>query len=231
MTRERIRLYDALGSSSPDVRIRKYAAADLPRCVEIATEVWPEIPESMTREEMTRLMKAYVEDSRIISTRHEVACISDEVVGVIFGSIEAETGLEDRIRMSVLRLFTWLRFVARGRTSALTRSSLLMKSIVTELKLAKTRPETDAEVALLLVSRGHRRKGIGRLLIGRFLQDARNKRARTATVYTTDPGCNWHFYELCGFRKVGGFDDDLVSFVQGVDTKGLVFAIDLRSST
>ncbi len=224
-------MYDASGSIPSDVHIRKFAAADLLRCAEIATEVWPDVPESMTREEMTRLMKTYVEDSMIMSTRREVACVSDEVVGVIFGSIEGGGGLEDRIRMSVLRLSTWLRFVAHGRTSVLTRSSVLMKSIVTELKLIRARPETDAEVALLLVSQGHRGKGIGRLLIDRFLQEARSKSARTATVYTTDPGCNWHFYELCGFRKVGGFDDDLVSFVQGVDTKGLVFAIDLQSST
>jgi len=67
--------------------------------------------------------------------------------------------------------------------------------------------------------------------MSRFLREARSKSARTATVYTTDPGCNWRFYEICGFRKVGGFDDNLVSFVQGVDTKGLVFAIDLQSST
>ena len=224
-------MYDASGSIPSDVRIRKFAAADLLRCVEIATEVWPDVPESMTREEMTRLMKAYVEDSRIMSTRQEVACVSDEVVGVIFGSIEGGMGPGDRIRISVLRLYVWLRFVAHGRTSVLKRSSVLMKSIVTELKLIKARPETDAEVSLLLVSHDHRGKGIGRLLMGRFLQEARSKSARTATVYSTDPGCNWHFYEICGFRKVGGFDDNLVSFVQGVDTKGLVFAIDLQSST
>ena len=224
-------MHDASGSIPHDVRIRKFAAADLLRCVEIATEVWPDVPKSMTCEEMTRLMKAYVEDSMIISTRQEVACISDEVVGVIFGSIEGGVGPGDRIRMSALRLYTWLRFVAYGETSILTRSSVLMKSIVTEMKLIKARPETDAEVTLLLVSHEHRGKGIGRLLIGRFLQEARSKSARTATVYTTDPGCNWHFYEMCGFRKVGGFDDNLVSFLQGVDTKGLVFAVDLESST
>jgi len=213
------------------VRVRKFAAAHLLRCVEIATEVWPDVPESMTREEMTRLMKAYVEDSRVMSMWHEVACVSDEVVGVIFGSIEGGVGLEDRIRISLLRLYVWLRFVAHGMTSVLTRSSVLMKSIVTELKLIKVRPDTDAEVTLLLVSHDHRGKGIGRLLMGRFLQEARSKSARTATVYSTDPGCNWRFYEICGFRKVGGFDDNLVSFVQGVDTRGLVFAIDLQSST
>jgi GNAT superfamily N-acetyltransferase len=224
-------LYDASGSIPHDVHIREFAAADLLRCVEIATEVWPDVPESMTLGEMTRLMKAYVEDSMIMSTRQEVACIADEVVGVIFGTIEDKVGPGDRIRMSVLRLYTWLKFVAHGETSILTRSSVLMKSIVTEMKLIKARPETDAEVTLLLVSHDHRGKGIGRLLIGRLLQEARSMSARTATVYTTDPGCNWHFYEMCGFRKVGGFDDNLVSFLQGVDTKGLVFAVDLESST
>ena len=223
-------MYDTPGSVPSDVRIRKFAAADILRCAEIATEVWPDVPESMTREEMTRLMTAYVEDSMIMSTRHEVACVSDEVVGVIFGSIEGAVRLEDRIRMSVLRLSTWLRFVAHGRTSILTRSSVLMKSIATEMKLIRARPESDAEVTLLLLSSDHRGKGIGKLLMGRFLQEARSKSARTATVYTTDPGCNWRFYERCGFKEVGGFDDDLVSFVQGVDTRGLVFAMDLQSS-
>lgn len=224
-------MYNASGSIPHDVRVRKFAVADLLRCVEIAIEVWPDIPESMTREEMTRLMKAYVEDSMTLSAWREVACISDEVVGVIFGSIEGGMGPGDRIRTSVLRLLVWLRFVAHGRTSMLTRLSVFMKSIATEVKLIKARPETDAEVTLLLLSSNHRGKGIGKLLMGRFLQEARSRSARTATVYTTDPGCNWHFYERCGFKEVGGFDDNLVSFVQGVDTKGLVFAIDLEASS
>ena len=218
------------GRPQDKVSIRRYEPADLPRCVEIAMDVWPDIPAAMSREEMTRLMKAYVEDSKILSTWHEVASTSQEVVGVLFGFVEAGTGIKDRIERAALRTFTWLRFVAHRKASIPTRLSVLRKSIATEMKLAKSRPDTDAEVMLLLVRPDHRGKGIGRLLMSRFLLEARNRNARVVTVYTTEPGCNWRFYEICGFQMVGDFHDDLVSFVQGVETKGLVFAIDLEVS-
>jgi len=211
-----------------DVSIREFDVADMRGCVEIAAEVWPDVPETMTVKEIMKLLKAYVADSSAMATWREVACASDEVVGVVFGMIEGDMRPFDRFKMALLRSRIWLGFLLHGRRFALARLSVLAKSALTEMKLARARPDTDAEVTLLLVRSDHRGRGIGRLLMDRFLQEARAKHAEVATVYTTDPGCNWQFYETCGFELVGSFDDTLVSHLQGVDTKALVFAIDLR---
>lgn len=213
-----------------DLCVRKFDAADLWSCVEIAAEVWPDVPETMTVKEIMKLLKAYVADSLAMATWREVVCASDEVVGVAFGMIESDIGRWDRFKMAMLRLRIWLRFLLHGRQYALARLSVFGRSLLTEMKLSKARPHTDAEITLLLVKSEHRGKGIGLLMMERFLQEARAKNAMVATVYTTDPGCNWRFYEICGFKMAGSFDDNLVSFLQGVDTKAIVFAIDLRPS-
>ncbi len=221
--------------STPDIagdfRARAFNASDLHSCVEIAAEVWPDVPRNMTVKEITKLLKAYVSDSLAMATWREVVCISDEVVGVVSGMIEDDLTTRDRVRTAILRTRIWLRFLLDGRRYALARSSVLIRSILTEMRLTKVRPKTDAEVTLLLVKSDQRGKGIGRLMMERFLREARAKDARVVTVYTTDPGCNWQFYEICGFKLVGTFDDSLVSHLQGVDTKALVFAIDLRTTT
>ena len=209
--------------------VRKFHAADLRSCVEIAAEVWPDVPDTMTVKEIMKLLKAYVSDSLAMATWREVICISDEIVGVASGMIEGDLGRRARLKMTLLRLRIWLRFLLHGRQYALARLSVFGRSLLTEMKLSKARPHTDAEITLLLVKSEHRGKGIGRLMMERFLQEARAKGARVATVYTTDPGCNWQFYEICGFKMTGSFDDNLVSHLQGVDTKALVFTIDLQA--
>jgi GNAT superfamily N-acetyltransferase len=218
---------DAVG----DLCVRGFDVADMRSCVEIAAEVWPDVPENLTVKEIMKLLKAYVTDSLAMATWREVVCASDEVVGVVSGMIENDLTLWGRVKTTLLRARIWLGFVLDGRRYALARSSVLTRSILTEMRLARARPKTDAEVTLLLVRSDHRGKGVGRLMMKRFLEEARAKNARIVTVYTTDPGCNWQFYEICGFKMVGSFDDSLVSHLQGVDTKALVFAIDLQPTT
>jgi GNAT superfamily N-acetyltransferase len=217
--------------ATDDSCVRGFDVADMRSCVEIAAEVWPDVPENMTVKEIVKLLKAYVSDSLAMATWREVVCVSDEVVGVVSGMIENDLTFWGRIKTTLLRARIWLGFVLDGRRYAFARSSVLARSILTEMRLARARPKTDAEVTLLLVRSDHRGKGIGRLMMRRFLEEARAKNARIVTVYTTDPGCNWQFYEICGFKMVGSFDDSLVSHLQGVDTKALVFAIDLQPTT
>ncbi len=214
-----------------DYRTRPFEASDIRSCVEIAAEVWPDVPGNMTVKEIMKLLKAYVSDSLAMATWREVVCTSDEIVGVVSGMIEDDLTTYGRVRTAMLRTRIWLGFLLDGRRYALARSSVLIRSILTEIRLAKVRPKTDAEVTLLLVRSDQRSKGVGRFMMERFLREARAKDAGVVTVYTTDPGCNWQFYEICGFKLVGTFDDSLVSHLQGVDTKALVFAIDLRQTT
>jgi GNAT superfamily N-acetyltransferase len=81
---------------------------------------------------------------------------------------------------------------------------------------------------LLVVDDKFRGIGIGRQLLERHLEHARMKGVGVISVYTTDPGCNWGFYEAYGFKKAVEFDDDIGSYLEGVRSKGLIFTLDLR---
>jgi hypothetical protein len=67
-----------------------------------------------------------------------------------------------------------------------------------------------------------------RHLLERHIDHAKRKGAHILSVYTTDPGCNWGFYEAYGFKRAVEFEDDIGSYLEGSRSKGLIFTLDLN---
>ncbi len=71
------------------------------------------------------------------------------------------------------------------------------------LLMMRTRIKT-MEIVNISVLETHQNKGIGRQLIGRAVEKARQEKARVLEIYTGNPGAiQMLLYQKCGFRIVG----------------------------
>ena len=64
--------------------------------------------------------------------------------------------------------------------------------------------------------------------MSRFIDYARKKGARRVSVYTTDPGSDWGFYESYGFRKHSSFRDGFMSFARKEEVKAKIYILDIQ---
>ena len=106
---------------------------------------------------------------------------------------------------------------------------ILITCILSELKIQLKSPGCEGEVAFLVVDGKHRGAGIGKYLLNRFIEHAFDAGVNTMSVYTTDPGCNWRFYQAQGFEKAVEFDDDVGAYLEGSSSKGLILTLDLST--
>jgi len=75
--------------------------------------------------------------------------------------------------------------------------------LVGVLLMMRPRPKT-MEIMNISVLETHQNKGIGRQLIGRAVEKARQEKARVLEIYTGNPGTiQMLLYQKCGFRIVG----------------------------
>jgi len=157
----------------------------------------------------------------------EVACDSDTVVGYLFGATERKRSM--RTMLYILRRLLSLE----GKPAIRNLKDLeriipfIVRNALTESKVWLHTRRSDGEVHIFVVDGSYRGRGIGRTLMSRLLIEAKEKKAKSVTVYTTDPGSNWKFYEILGFKKAAEFDDDIISFYEGRRAKGLIFTIDM----
>lgn len=212
----------------PEMHFRPYRTEDLRRCADIAAEAWPPKEHITQDKDRSRIMEPYVEIAAAWSNWSDVACLdSGEAVGVLFGEARAgsQAGAGRRIVGSELRACAKL---ALGRYSKVERPlPLLWCFMMTEAKLLANRPEADAEIMLLLVDSRHRGKGIGRMLVDRFVRNALEHGSRRLSVYADDKTSNWGFYESYGFVRDGLFFDNWSTYYNGYRSMGIRLVLDL----
>jgi len=175
--------------------------------------------------------KAYwqmlIEITEAYSDWRKVACDSESVIGFLFGATRRKKSL--RTTLDILRssiIFTFRSYTRRpGDLRKLF--SFFCRNILTESKVFLHSSDADGEVAFFVINESYRGLGIGRSLMNGFLDFAKRTGVSEVSVYTTNPGCNWKFYEIAGFKVKASFDDDLVSYYERRPTKGLIFLKDL----
>lgn len=173
-------------------------------------------------------MEPYVEIAVAWSTWTDVACLgSGEAIGLLFGEIRSKrsAGAARRIITSEARANAKMILGRYGKIKRLP--SVLWNFMITEAKLIVNRPEADAEVMLFLVESGQRRKGIGRMLMDRFVEKAKRADSKRISVYADDLASNWRFYENYGFRRAGEFHDNWSSYYNMERAIGIRFVLDL----
>jgi len=207
---------------SEELYFRQYTEKDLAVCSRFAADAWPAISRIVSQKNVNTFMNAYVELGYYPSTWREVACISGEVVGFLFGRIDKDvtTGKNLYILFSSLKL---LLKILLGRYGRIERPfTVLGKFLATESKVKECIPQVDGAIELFVVDSKYRGKGIGRRLVDRFLCTAKEKDAKTISVYT-DQLSNWKFYEICGFQRICSFHDDLNSYIEQKDVEGYIY--------
>jgi len=211
------------------ISFRRYAPDDLQACTRLAEEAWPPGPDLVAKGVASWGMEGYIESSLMNANWTEVAYDSQGVVGFLFGRIDKYSG-DVAVPGSLFGELPMLAKYIVGKYRKSPRIWVLFWTLLlTELKLMLNMPRSDAQIELFIVGFEHRGKGIGGMMIDRFLHTARDVGSILATVYTDDRTSNWQFYEKYGFRRVGTFHDDVTSFFCNVDSTGMIYVLDLKN--
>ena len=215
-----------------DLHFREYTSNDLVRCAKLAAEAWPVKDHISGGSERWRIMEAYVEIAVSWSNWTDVACLdSGELVGLMFGEIRGRhvKGFPTRIVYSEMNAGAKLVLGRYGRIKRLP--TVLWNFLMVEMKLLVNRPYADAEVMLFLVDSKYRGKGIGSLLMDRFVDVAKQKGSTRISVYADDQASNWRFYENYGFERAGVFYDNWSSYFNRTRSMGIRLVLDLGGSS
>lgn len=210
------------------MKFREFEWSDLETCARVAAQAWPVREHVMKGDDGWRLMKPYIKIGVEWSNWTCVVCDdSGEVLGLVFGDIRGLEGSRSirRVVMSETEAFSVFALGTYGRAE--TPVPLLWSFVMTELKLLIGRPQADAEIMLLVLDERFRGKGIGKQLVDRFVNAAKNAGAKRVSVYTDDQASNWRFYERYGFRKASVFHDNWSSFWEGHSSNGIRFVLEL----
>jgi len=217
-------------ASQQSISFRRYASEDIQACTKLAEEAWPPGTDLATNDAASWGMEGYIESSLMNANWTDIAYDSQGVVGFLFGRIDKYRE-ETAAPGSLLgELPTFARHVVGKYRKTPGILAFFWSLLLTELKLKVNMPRSDAEIRLFIVSHKHRGKGIGGMLIGRFLHTARDVGSTLAAVYTDDKMSNWQFYEKHGFRRVGTFHDNVTSYFCNVDSTGMIYVLDLMKA-
>ena len=210
------------------VQFRQYMEEDLPACSGLAADAWPGISR-IVKTDLNRFMKANVELSFHLSTWGEVACVSGNVVGFLFGRIEKDITVFKKLLTIFLVLLLLLKFLMGRYGKVAEKCTFLKKFLATELNIDSCTPRVDGVIELFVVDAEYRGRGIGKELVDRFLSAARSRGARTVSVYTNSSS-NWRFYELYRFQRMCSLPDELNSYIGQKDVEGYIYVIDILKS-
>jgi ribosomal protein S18 acetylase RimI-like enzyme len=212
---------------SEEVTFRKYEATDLRRCAGLAEQAWPMRGERRTDPDEPSAFEPWIESSSMSATWAEVAVVSGDVVGFLFGSVDKMkpkgAGLEEVLNM----LWMVRRMLSGGfdRWEAPLRTMLSFSFM--EFKLEVNKPDADADIILLIVDAKYRGRNIGKALVDRFVETARNAGAHAISLFTDDKISNWKFYEIYGFRKTSTFYDNISTYFAGEPANAIYYLLDL----
>jgi len=196
---------------------REYRKSDLERCIAITVQAWPELKEGGFD---TATMDWYGWPA----TWKDVACVSDVPVGILFGKIfRDEYVLKTHLAHATVYMKILLGLY--GRTP--NRLASVRGGREGDKDTAKNAPDVDGEITYLVIDAAHRGKGIGKQLLRRFVEHARERGGRSICVYTTDPGSDWRFYGTQGFKLYSEFRDGFMSVIRNEEVKAMFYVLDI----
>ena len=204
---------------------RQYRSEDRAICVELAIEAWPGLTSGLPPEIRKDFWAMLIDFADGYSDWREVCCVDGEVVGFLFGRTRSPPSFREAV--GLLRILIEPFRSMRKKAGTAATIALFSRNILEELNIILKTPESDGEVVFIVVGSSHRGQGIGRMLVDRFIEEGVRRDSRAISVFTTDPGCDWRFYEARGFERVASFDDDVGSCYSGVKTKGLIMMLRL----
>ncbi len=214
-------------ATRPDLSFRECVSTDVPACAQMAEEAWPADPRVASRLHLLAGLEGYMEYGLTRSNWTDIACVDLVPAGLLFGRID---GLQGRPQPSDSPLGE-LPWAAKSLMGARRDMLILLRFLwnleLTEMKARLNMPRADASIEMFIVGSAHRGEGIGTRLLERFVEEARRSGSKKVTVYTDDTLSNWQFYERRGFKRTGGFHDNITSYYSQKRCRGMVYAMDL----
>lgn len=211
-----------------NLTFRRYNIKDLHRCGKLVKDAWPIEIESIFGKCELKGRETYVKLSLLESNWMELACDSQKIVGLLFGSINRRHSIVEFIKILFSSLAVIAYSILGGSEKTLRLHKFLYSLLLDELKIRINRPASNTEIQLFIVDSRYRGRGIGRLLLDRFINAARNANIKVITVFTEDKTCNWQFYEKYGFKKAATFYSNLASYLIEESSTGIIYALKLE---
>jgi GNAT superfamily N-acetyltransferase len=218
-------------SRDPAISFRGYEEGDIAPCARLAQEAWPANPGVISSDSEVAGMHGYMEYSLGASNYTDFAVTGEEVAGFLFGRIDGYPGRPAPKRPALGEVPSIIASSMRHGSTAIGHLRFLWSLALTDLKLMLMTPRSDAVIEMFIVAKGQRGKGVGSALLERYLKAAKGAGASLVTVYTDERMSDWRFYERKGFRRVRTFHDNITSHYSGAYTRGLIYALDLRTKT
>jgi len=205
------------GVPSGALSFRAYRPDDLQRCVEITAQAWPELKEG-------GLDIATMEWYGRPATWRDVACVSDVPVGMLFAKIFSD---QKRLRTPFAHFTVYMKMLLGLYGKTPHRLASLRGGMAGDRDTAKNAPDVDGEITYLVIDAAHRGKGIGKELLKRFTEHAKERGACRISVYTTNPGSDWRFYGTQGFKLYSEFRDGFMSVIRNEDIKAMFYVLEI----
>ena len=209
------------GEHIEEVKFRPFQPEDIDACTRLAWDAWAADPDEPDEGVDPRVMTGYVRSFLARSNTNEIAYDSHGIVGFLFGRI-------GRVRTSsLIGEFSMIPHFMFQRYGAPASPIILAHFFLTEFKVMVNDPKSDAEINLFIVDSRHRGRGLGTMLMRRFIESAKKAGCKLLTLYTDDQLSNWKYYEKQGFTVVATFHDSLTSYFTERSAKGIVYAMKL----
>lgn len=210
------------------ISFRTCVNEDIPACARLAREAWPAGPGVASKEIERAGMEGYMQYSLDSSNWTDIAYTDEGIIGFLFGRIDGLSGPPPAERGLLGELPSLLSSIRDHDRREPRMLAFLWSLLMTELKLKLNTPDSDASVEMFIVGAEWRGRGVGTMLLDRFLGAAEASGSRLVTVYTDELMSNWQFYESRGFAKAATFHDNITSHYSGTSARGIVFVLELK---
>lgn len=212
----------ATGPENIDLEFRDWEPADLAQAVRVSQDAWPDDTEEVPASFDHLFIRSYERSA----THKRVATVNGDAVGLLFGRVNRDMRPAGWLnaRLAQLLIYASAALIIKG--SVKHRWTFMRTLMKADSKAVHLQPSADGEITLLFLSPEYHGRGIGKKLVGDFLDEARRKGAARINVVTAEDS-NWQFYEHLGFERIGEFFDDFDSYVLKKRIMGFVYTIEL----
>ena len=206
------------------ITIRDIDAKDIPdiHCVIRTIWDWDDVSDDQAVVDATVGM--YLNDVLYDSTFGKIALLGDQVVGVIFGSVEGQPAIFRGVQTnSMEHMMVLLGASDDDRHNIYDYLSKLRGAY--EQLICGREDGYDGTLDFLVLSEDARGMGIGKKLWHELTKYFKAHKVQTIYVYT-DTDCNFGFYEHLGFARIG---EKMVAFEEyGESYTENIFLYDYR---
>lgn len=208
------------------ISFQRYIRAYLPACRQIGVEVFPIYGIQFTKKGSSKVMNAHIDSCYALSTYSELAIVDKKVVGFIFGRIKRRFNPINFLKRLV---FIAIRFLRGKYGNRKNLFRFIIPCIQEANNLNKNLPPNEGEVVLFAVAPKYHNKGIGRMLMDRFVSHALRHGSSILAVPTDETVSYW-FYERYGFRKWAEFKDSILSYCARKPIIGFTYQLVLNKT-